>query len=510
MNSLKKTIIAIFTISIMVSTSCLKEEPPFLSEASAYATLGNARATLGGVYSSVADYNYYGYMFLYATYGSSGFYVSGIHNSNTATDNKFLCSLKPQPSANYNENPWDAIYKSIDRTNAFINNVEIKTDTTAKDAAEWNDLVGEAYFIRAFNYFNLVRLWGEVPLRIEQTTMNNLNLAKSPTDIVYSQILKDIAMAKKYMFTVDKQREGFPAREAASMLEAKVYMTMATTDDAVPTGINYWQKAYDAAKEVYGKYSLVSDYSTLWQELDGNNTSESIFELQYNLVSHSNYVKLFTASKATKGNTWGRLRMNAELYDNHLATYPTDSIRMKGTYVTGFIKQNNMKYQKCYPEDPNRAKFATAFNYLYKYWEKNVNNVTSYNLENFKVYRYADLLLMLAEISNELGNGEELGYVTEVLARVGQTPQAEYSNGQDAFRKAIMYEYRYELLGEGHDWFNNRRRGYDWFKDNVITPHNSYANFNSSVDVTHETDKNVVMHLPMPTTEINTNSEIDN
>ena len=71
---------------------------------------------------------------------------------------------------------------------------------------------------------------------------------------------------------------------------------------------------------------------------------------------------------------------------------------------------------------------------------------------------------MLAEISNELQNGEQMTYLTEVLDRVGLNPRPEYSQGQEAFREAIMEEYRYELLGEAHDWFNNRRRGYEYFK----------------------------------------------
>ena len=511
MNAFKKTIIALTAIFLLAASSCLKEDPPFLSEESAYSNLTNATATLGGVYESLAAYNYYGYFFLYLTYGNSGFYVSGIHNSNQATDNLNLCSLKPQPSATYTENTWDQIYTTIDRCNAFIQHVPEHTDATDKHMGDWNNLLGQAYFIRAFSYFNLVRLWGEVPLRLEQTTMDNINFPKSTTEAIYTQILDDATMAKKLMYPVAKQHTGYPGNEAVSMMEAKVYMTMATTDDDVPNlGGNYWQKAYDAAKEVYGKYSLVNDYISLWDQQDGNNTSESIFEVQYNDVAHSNYVRLFTASKATQGNTWGRLRQNAELIDDHMTAYPSDSIRLKGTYVTGFVKQNNNKYLKLYPENTNRNSFSNAFNYLYKYFEKNPGNKGAYNFQNFKIYRYADLLLMLAEISNELQNGEEMQYVTEVLARVGLTPRAEYSNGQAAFRKAIMYEYRYELLGEAHDWFNNRRRGYDWFKENVIDPHNNYANFNPSVDVTLETDKETVMHIPIPSTEINRNSEIDN
>ena len=81
---------------------------------------------------------------------------------------------------------------------------------------------------------------------------------------------------------------------------------------------------------------------------------------------------------------------------------------------------------------------------------------------------------MLYEVIT-LENGEQLGYVTEVLGRVGLAPQAGYSGGKEAFRLAVMQEYTFELLGEGHDWFNNRRRGYQFFLDNVILPHNNYS-----------------------------------
>ena len=510
MNHLKKIIIVLITGLILNSCS-LKEEPTFLSEASAYSNLANATATLGGVYNALAGYRYFGNDFMYLTHGNSGFFVSGIQNSNQATDNRFLCSLKPQPSATYTENTWQYLYIAIDRANALISNIKVIDDPNNDEQIEWNNLVGEAHFLRSFCYFYLVRLWGEVPLRIQPTTMDNIHMAKSSTDVIYTQIIEDADVAKKLMYEKGSERPGFPAAEAVSMLKAKVYMQMATTEDDVPNpGENYWQMAYDEASEVYFKYTLVSDYATLWLETGGNNTVESIFEIQFNDIARSNYVKLFTASQAIKGNTWGRLRINAELYDSHLAAYPDDTTRMGQTFKTGYVKQNTGNYSKVYPENDKRNTFGNAFNYLHKYWEKNIENTANYNFQNFKVYRYADLLLMLAEISNELQNGEEMTYLTEVLDRVGLSPRDEFNNGQDAFRKAIMYEYRYELLGETHDWFNNRRRGYDWFNNEVIIPHNTYEKFNENVDVILYDDKDVVMHLPMPTGEINTNDDIDN
>ena len=73
-----------------------------------------------------------------------------------------------------------------------------------------------------------------------------------------------------------------------------------------------------------------------------------------------------------------------------------------------------------------------------------------------------------------------------------------------------MKEYRYELLGEGEDAHNNRRRGFDYFLNNVITPHNTNPSLNfNSLDLTLSTDPSQVMLLPLPLTEINTNELIN-
>jgi len=510
MNIFKKIMIVI-AAGLLLNSCSLNEEPTFLSQESAYKNLTNATATLNGVYNAVAAYRYYGNDIIYMTYGNSGYYVSGIQNSNQATDNRYLCSLKPQPSATYNENPWEFMYVAIERANGIIQNIQIIENPETANDKLWNDLVGEAYFLRAFTYFNIVRLWGEAPLRLKPTTMDDIHMPKATIPQIYTQIIADAEVAKKLMFPRGLERNGFPSNLAANMLLAKVYMTMATTDDPVPDeGTNYWQKAYDEAIALYGKYALVSDYSSLWTEEEGNNTMESIFELQYNQVAHGNQGRLFTASKAIIGNTWGRLKINAELVDAHLAAYPDDTTRFFQTFKTGYVKLNTGKYTKVYPQNTKRSSFGNAFPFLYKYWIKDKTNFTGYTNKNFLIYRYADLLLMLSEISNELQNGEEMTYVTEVLDRVGLTPRDEYSQGQEAFREAIWIEYRCELLGEGHDWFNNRRRGYQWFKTHVIDVHNNWSKFKENVDVTLDDNEETVMHFPMPTSEINTNNDINN
>ena len=122
-------------------------------------------------------------------------------------------------------------------------------------------------------------------------------------------------------------------------------------------------------------------------------------------------------------------------------------------------------------------------------------NFYQYGDQNVVIYRYGELLIMLAEISNELNNGEQLGYINELLNRVGMTPQMGYYGSQDEFRNAVMYEYRFEVLGEGEDAHNNRRRGFDYFLNNTILFHNYNPLHNPAVDLTLSEDESRLIQM---------------
>lgn len=495
-------------LGILVSNCGLEEEPPFLANENVYGTANDASAALTGIYQSLVADDYFGSQFLALANLNSGFGVTkrgGNNNSNP--DNTTICSLKPTSGSTQLVRAWEAIYKSIGRTNDAIKSASVSENPTTNDEIVINDVVGQAYFIRAYNYFNLVRMWGEVPLRLIPTTTETVHLATSPIKDVYTQIISDVKKAQQLMN--GSVGNGTVKPEAANMLLAKVYMTLATAPTThQETGLNYWQLAYNEAKNVYGSYSLVGDYDGLFQEETGDDTVESIFELQSSEEASTDHVRAFTPSNYINASTFGWLQAHSEVYDLHVDTYPNDP-RLTTTYISEFVRQNNGNNFRTYPTDTRRINFAGGFPFVLKIGERDQTSTSRLSNKNFKIYRYADLLLMLAEISNELQNGEQLGYVTEVLDRVGLTPLADYSGDQTAFRNAIMKEYQFELFFEGHDWFNNRRRGYDYFLNNVIIPHNTSANFKASVDVTLDTNEATVMYLPIPQIEIDTNELIN-
>ena len=496
-------------LGLLLSSCNLDEDPPFLANDNVYSSASNATSALFGIYNAMTQYGYYGNEFLYLTNVNSGFYVSRrTGNNNSNAFNSTLASLNATSGLVPIENSWIGIYQTIGRANDAITSATVFDNPSTTEEQVINDVIGQAYFVRAFNYFNLVRVWGEVPLRTAPTTTETIDLAKSSITEIYTQIIADAKRAQQLMNGA--VGNGTPKPQAADMLLAKVYMTLATAPSEIQeVGQNYWQLAYEEAIKAYGEYSLFPSYDNLFFASNGNNTEESIFELQSSVGATLDHTRAFTPNWYTSANTFGWFKINVEVYDLHAATYPADP-RLETTYVSTWTRQNNGSTENSYPSNMSRSAFGNAFPYLFKLGSRDQSNGVRETNKNFKIYRYADLLLMLSEISNELQNGQEMTYVTEVLGRVGLTPHVGYSGGQDSFRTAIMKEYQFELMGEGHEWFNNRRRGYNYFLNNIIIPHNTAASFNASVDVTHETDETMVMSIPIAVAEINANNEISN
>ena len=509
MKNYKFTFLIILGILGILTSCSLEEEPPFLANENVYSSASNATSALFGIYEAMVQYEYYGNEFLFLTNVNSGLMVTRrTGNRNNNSYNSTLSSLNPASGLVAIENSWIGIYQTIGRANDAINSATVFDSPSTSDELVINDVIGQAYFVRAFNYFNLVRLWGEVPLRITPTTTETIHLAKAPIKDIYAQIIEDVKRAQQLMNGA--VASGTPKPQAADMLLSKVYMTLATaTSDVQDASLNYWQLAHDEAIKAYGGYSLHAIYDNLFLGTNGNNTEESIFELQSVVGATLDHTRAFTPNWYTKAATFGWFKVNIENYDLHSATYPNDP-RLATTYVSTWTRGNNGSTEKSYPTNAARSNFGNSFPYLFKLGSRDSNNAVRETNKNFKIYRYADLLLMLSEISNELQNGQEMTYVTEVLERVGLTPNVGYSGGQDSFRAAIMKEYQFELIGEGHDWFNNRRRGYNYFRDNIIIPHNTAASFKANVDVMHNTDETIVMSIPIAVAEINANNEISN
>ena len=500
----------LFTSTILLVSCNLEEDPPFL-DSTLYNNAQSAEAARDGIYAALTHYNAQEQR-MFVENGFSGLMVTR-RGGNKLTSVWMNNVMKLNPSENVDtQNTWIGLYRLVSRANAAISNASYDALSTDSDQVRINDVIGHAFFSRAWSYFSLTRLWGDIPLWVGLPDSENTHKSKTPSKDIYQQVIADATEAKALLN--GSAGIGFPKDHAARMLLAKVYMLLATNPSLQADGMSemdYWNLAYQEAKAVYdsGEYSLVSDYATLFDGSNENST-ESIFELQLAQdACNSQMGRNYTPWKYKAGQAFGWFSVSADVYDYHVAHYPDDP-RLDATYLHEYTRADTGGTVRVYPSNATRGAFSNAHPYLFKHAEKDKTHTNQCNSQNLIVYRYADLILMLSEISNELQNGEALGYVTEVLARASLTPHSGYNGGQASFRDAIMDEYRFELLGEGLDSYNNKRRGYAYFLENTINRHNNNPNFKASVDVFLNDVESEVMQLDIPLIEINNNELINN
>jgi starch-binding outer membrane protein, SusD/RagB family len=508
-----KFLIAVVLISV-AAASCKKgflEEVPynFISSDALYKDEAGLEAAVNGCYGIMADYGGYGAGYLtWMTVGSGGYFTTQTPNNdmNTMTHTGLNLWLT-------NNSPWDQFYSAIKVANDII----VQAPKGGASLAAKNKAVGEAHFMRAMLYFNLVRMFGGVPIHTEIPTAETVYKPRASKDDVYALIIADLEKAKTLMTTTPSV--GRPSKWAAQALLGKVYIQMAGNQTAAQTPL--WQKAKDELVPVVTSagYVLQPTFGLLFNA-DNENTKESIIEIQYTISGgpQGQFTNFFAPNgstltpKAANG-PFGRNRVNKDIFDRHRTQYPTDP-RIDVSYVYGSFTRNIGGNVNVYPTVNNTNQ---GWPYIKKYIDPNY--VATYSNRNFIYLRYADVLLSLAEAENEInGPANAYQYVNQVLlrARNSVTPAAatpaDWSGmTQDQFRDRIMRERRYELIGECHLWHDVRRRGAAGLKAFFIE-HNTHPTFNVAADKLYPIDDASVTKLllmPIPEKEINTNPLIN-
>ena len=170
--------------------SCDLDESPIFLDSNIYTDPNTAAAARDGAYEALTNYNAQERRF-FVVNGFSGLFGTGKNGNNVNNvNNANLYSLKPTLDAD-SAFLWQGLYSAIARSNAIIAFVTTN-DNDSLDPI--NDVAGHAYFIRAWSYFNLVRLWGDIPLWLELPSSDNLNKAKSTQAEVYAQIVSDLSL----------------------------------------------------------------------------------------------------------------------------------------------------------------------------------------------------------------------------------------------------------------------------------------------------------------------------
>lgn len=331
-------------------------------------------------------------------------------------------------------NMWQATYATINAANNIIDEVPAM-EATAISEEKRKQFVGEAKFIRALNYFFLVRAYGRVPLKLKATKEgDDIDTPQAEKKATYEQIVKDLteaiaALPKTNPNTGDAAR-GRASHWSAKALLAKVYLYQASIT-------NDYKKSADLANEVItaGGFGLVSDFSTIWTT---QNTNEAIFEIQF----------------------------------DDQATNPLASVANDNASVLFFAKDTTVL--DLYEDADKRAAFTIKKGSKNNYFMGKFPNFSPAS-QNLPVIRLAELYLIHAEAKARVdGSVTQAAYnsLKKVQERAGVVkPMSTYTSLAN-FITAVQEEKERELMFEGETWFDFARTKLALKKYKTLTDEN--------------------------------------
>ena len=351
-------------------------------------------------------------------------------------------------------------YCGISRCNFILEPKQIEIDFPSKAT-----ILAEAKFLRAFYYFELVKFFGDIPLIVDQRlgVQQIQDLERTPVSEVYDQIEKDLNDAIAILsYKSESTHSGIKGRVdkgAALGLLGKVYLYQEN-----------WPLANQTLKTLInsGNYSLASDYSTLFLKENENN-SETVFDVEYSDQEGGSYECLICLEGNLTVGYQGIRQYDGPTYgDGNSYNLPTQNL------YDFFEYQDSRREATCLNIDDFIANNSvgttygvgagghTGF-YNHKYMKSRdemLNGIPDNDLTsgvNYRVIRYADILLMAAESSNKIGDdSNSLLYLNMVRQRVGLF---EKTSSGDLLYEDILKERRSELSCEGHRFFDLVRTG---------------------------------------------------
>lgn len=347
---------------------------------------------------------------------------------------------------------WSTLYEGIKRANVVI----VKVPEITMDPTLQNRYIGEAKFLRALYYFDLVRAWGGVPLAVDLTP--SFTLPRSSKDEVYTQIINDL------LFAIDNLPEksdlppvdlGRADKGAARGILAKVYLFKGD----FPNAEKYALDVINSQK--YGLEPVFTDANGV----NGNHGIESVFEVGAVSAESDagNQYANVQGVRGTPNRGWGFNRPSINLR----RSFERGDPRVKGTIIDlgDVIDGILIKGDSQTPLVTLDAQGDTLETQCYsrKVWTPGVDVASQFG-HHRRLLRYADVLLMAAEALNENNKpAEALLYLNKVRARARQGNPAILLDitvtGKDALRALILTERRHELAMEGHRFWDLVRTG---------------------------------------------------
>lgn len=349
---------------------------------------------------------------------------------------------------------WGWMYAGVQRTNYFME-FQDKISFEGKD-----EMIGEIRFLRAYYYFELVKWFGPVPMKIDERFKlgDETTIPRSSKSAVYAQIEADLTYAASVLPPTPAQI-GRTTRGAALALLGKAYL--------------YQDKFAEAAETLdlvinEGYYSLVDDYDAIFEHA-GENGPESVFEVQYTEIEGAS----FDCLQCVEGNVAVGFS-GVRGYDGPLFTSGFSfNVPVQEAYAlfeSADLRKDVTILDIVAWADSTGAAYTTGnehtgyFNRKYlprKRSDLAQPDLNLTNPNNYRAIRYSDVLLMAAEANNRGGINDTKAqqYLNMVRERAFGNSSHNITLTGDALTQAIWNERRLELMGEGHRFFDLVRTG---------------------------------------------------
>jgi len=436
-----KTNIAILSAFLLFLSSCSEDfldcQPiTFVSSDQFYATEDNFTQALNGAYSSLRGIFDSGYIMGEMRSDNTHYNYKENDRGLQNVDKEDIDGFVDDPTNRYTSTKYVACYKGISRVNVILD--RIKAANFGDDAK--NEIIGEAKFLRAFYYFELVQYFGGVPLHLNEVTkQSEAYLPRSTVDEVYAQIIEDAkdAVSKLPLIQATKGRV---TKGSANTLLGYVYMTLKDYSTA---------ETYLKSVVSSGTYELLPNYADIFSTSNKNN-KESIFEVQYMQGTqgiNSSWTYQFIPALSNTAVITGVVGNNGIIggwntpTNDLINSYETGDLRKDASIAFGYT-------------DASGIFIASPFVKKYNHAHTIYNNTD----DDWMVYRYADVLLLLAECLNDQSkSAEALPYLNQVRNRAGLGNVTVTDKSQ--LDEIIAHERRVELAFENHRWLDLVRTG---------------------------------------------------
>lgn len=429
------------TSGLMSSCDSMLDVPAesVISSSSFWRSEEDASAGLNGVYVKFRDAFKEHNFFMWGDY-RMGYYCNNIANGYVNYGNIWDNLIDPATKGT----DWTAIYNCINACNLVITKVPgIKFASDAKK----NNVLGQAYFVRAFCYWEVVRLWGNAPLMtvgIESDDPDLIYPSRQPVEDVFALIESDIAQAESLLGSSNGK---FKANLAtAYLLDADVNLWQAKVNKK---GNDYLNKASQALDkfDANNTASLSSSYENVFRD---DNNAEIIFSIPFIQDENTSCLAFICITS----------EVNAEYRNNPIPVGAS----------TQWLRINDSHYDFLH-EDPSdtradinamvyNAPNGEVYRWVNKYNGTLVNGTRYYD-SDYKVYRYADAVMLKAEILNELGKpAEAIAKINTIAKRAyGKDNYYNGSYSKDQVTEIITNERLKEFASEGKLWFDMVRLG---------------------------------------------------